>query len=267
MTAQAKAFQWSVGIHGMLLLIVVLLQSLAASQTRVAVIDFTLSGNNVPSMVEQPSPPQAPSVRQASKRAKAVRPKTVVEENNVPLPKAEQPQAPSDVSSNGEESPTSLPPVVGGPGRPSAEGVASSAPSPGTADGMGSPSTQGASRHVADTNGLTQGTAGSSGDANAGVTPEASRAAYLKEHFTYIRDRITGSISYPHMARKMGWCGQVKIAFVVREDGGVNEVRVVESSGFSLLDRNAVDTVKTVAPFPNPPVRAEIKMAITYRLN
>ena len=68
------------------------------------------------------------------------------------------------------------------------------------------------------------------------------------------------------MARKMGWCGQVKIAFVVCEDGGVNDVRVVESSGFSLLDRNAVETVKNVAPFPTPPIKAEIRMAITYRL-
>jgi len=108
--------------------------------------------------------------------------------------------------------------------------------------------------------------AGSSGS-GTGQTPDESRVAYLKEHFAYIRDRITKSISYPPMARKMGWCGHVKIAFVVCEDGGVNNVRVVDSSGFSLLDRNAVDTVKNVAPFPRPPVRAEIRMVITYKFN
>ena len=59
----------------------------------------------------------------------------------------------------------------------------------------------------------------------------------------------------------------MKIAFFVCEDGGVNDVRVLESSGFGLLDTNAVETVKRVAPFPNPPVRAEIRMAITYRLD
>ena len=84
-------------------------------------------------------------------------------------------------------------------------------------------------------------------------------------HF-YIRDRITGSISYPHVARRMGWHGRVKIAFVVCEDGGVIGVRVIDSCGFSILDRNAVDTVMNVAPFPRPPVKAEIRMVITYRL-
>jgi protein TonB len=69
------------------------------------------------------------------------------------------------------------------------------------------------------------------------------------------------------MARKNGWSGQVRIAFIVREDGGVADVKVLESSGFALLDRNALDTVRQVAPFPCPPVKAEIRMAITYRLN
>jgi len=69
------------------------------------------------------------------------------------------------------------------------------------------------------------------------------------------------------LARKKGWHGRVKIGFVIREDGGVIDVRVIDSCGFNMLDQNAVDTVKKVAPFPCPPVRAEIRMAINYRLN
>ncbi|OPY91415.1 MAG: Gram-negative bacterial tonB protein [Syntrophaceae bacterium PtaU1.Bin231] len=120
---------------------------------------------------------------------------------------------------------------------------------------------------VAAATGSVQGIAGISDRGVAPETPEQSKATYLKEHFVYIRDRITRGIAYPQTARKMGWSGQVKIAFIVFEDGGVNDVNVVESSGFGLLDRNAVETVKRVAPFPRPPVRAEIRMAITYRLN
>jgi protein TonB len=101
----------------------------------------------------------------------------------------------------------------------------------------------------------------------AATHAEAFKAAYLKEQYLYIRERIVTSISYPPLARKMGWCGRVKIIFVVCEDGGVDNARVVESSGFTLLDTNTIDTVKKAAPFPSPPVRAEIRMAITYRLD
>ncbi|OGW20041.1 MAG: hypothetical protein A2077_04645, partial [Nitrospirae bacterium GWC2_46_6] len=41
-----------------------------------------------------------------------------------------------------------------------------------------------------------------------------ARARYLKEHFAYIRDLIMKSISYPRIARKMGWEGKVVVSFV-----------------------------------------------------
>jgi periplasmic protein TonB len=265
---QAKGFQWSIGIHGTLVLAFVVLQLSAVSQTRIAVIDFTLSGEKAPPTVERPVPRPAPPARQTPKPDRAVEPKRVAEKASVPVEKVEQAQPLREVQPIREEPPASLTQPAEDPGGPPAEGKASAAPPPATAAGSGMPSANGGLDRVAGARGSTQAASGNPGDAaGAAPTPEASRAAYLKEHFAYIRDRITGSISYPHMARKMGWCGQVKIAFVVCENGGVNDVRVVESSGFGLLDRNAVDTVKNVAPFPCPPVRAEIKMAITYRLN
>ena len=33
-------------------------------------------------------------------------------------------------------------------------------------------------------------------------------------------------------------------------------LRVVETSGFPILDKSAAETVRNVAPFPKPPVRA-----------
>ncbi len=275
MTLQAKGLRWSLGIHGVLILAVVVLQSFAVSQTKVAVIDFTLSGNNARPAVERTSQSQAPVVKQEPRPAKAIRPneipkkaivKEVVAEQKVQNAEVEQARSPSEVSSTAEAIPSTLPQAVDGPGGASAEEKRGSIPSPLGGNGVGEPSASETPRDAADRAGSTQGTTGRSGNAGAGPSPETSRATYLKEHFVYIRDRITSSISYPHMARKMGWCGQVKIAFVVCEDGGVNDVRVVESSGFSLLDRNAVETVKNVAPFPSPPIKAEIQMAITYRL-
>lgn len=268
MTLQAKGFQWSMAIHGVLLLVFAVLQVFAASQHQVTVIDFTFSGNGDPSTGEPPSPPRYPVIGREPKRTKTVRPEEVAAPQNAKDPDAEKaPSSPSPVSRSGDVTPAPESRADDGPGPPSAAGTAAATSPPPAAGGSGASSAKREGPHNGDANGRAQGMAGTAGLSAPGATPETARAAYLKEHFVYIRDRITGSIAYPHQARKMGWCGQVKIAFVVCEDGGVNDVKVVESSGFGLLDRNAVDTVKNVAPFPTPPVRAEIRMAITYQLN
>jgi protein TonB len=268
MTLQAKGFQWSMAIHGVLLLLFAVLQVFAASQHQATVIDFTFSGNGDSSTVEPPSPPRTPAAGREPKRTGAVRPKEIAAPKNAKNPDAEEaPASPSPASRSGDVTPASESRADDGPGPPSALGTAATTSPPPAAGGSGASSAKREGPHAGNADGRAPGTAETAGRAAPGATPETARAAYLKEHFVYIRDRITGSIAYPHLARKMGWCGQVTIAFVVCEDGGVNDVKVLESSGFGLLDRNAVDTVKNVAPFPTPPVRAEIRMAITYRLN
>jgi protein TonB len=64
----------------------------------------------------------------------------------------------------------------------------------------------------------------------------------------------------------MNWSGKVTLSFVIGEDGSVSGIRVVESSGYSLLDRSAVDAVKNVASFPKPSASAEIVMPIQFKL-
>jgi len=90
---------------------------------------------------------------------------------------------------------------------------------------------------------------------------------YIKAHFLYIKEGIQNNITYPRLARKMGWEGKVVVSFVITEDGMVIDVKIVESSGFSLLDNNAIKTIKKTAPFPKPPVRAEMILPITYQLS
>src|SRR6185369_8564718 len=95
---------------------------------------------------------------------------------------------------------------------------------------------------------------------------EKAKQRYLKEHFAYIRDLVTKRLAYPPMARKMRWSGKVLVAFVIAEDGTVHNLRVVESSGFQILDKSATETVQNVAPFPKPPVRAEIMLPINFKM-
>lgn len=105
-----------------------------------------------------------------------------------------------------------------------------------------------------------------SGQAAAGNAGEAAKTHYLAAQFITIRDKIMRSLVYPMIARKMGWSGKVKIAFTVREDGGVEDISVIESSGFSVLDKNAIETIRMSCPLPKPPMKVALVMPVVYRL-
>ncbi len=92
-------------------------------------------------------------------------------------------------------------------------------------------------------------------------------AGYLKENFSYVRDAIQKKVSYPRVARQMGWEGKVIVSFIVCADGYAKDIKIKEGSGIALLDRNAIETVKKASPFPRPPVEAQLLIPIKYSLN
>jgi protein TonB len=102
---------------------------------------------------------------------------------------------------------------------------------------------------------------GGDGDGGAG---SAVVTEYLQEHFTYIRDIIFQHMKYPEEAKHKGLEGKVLVAFVIMEDGNVKDIKILTSSGFEMLDKSAVETIKTSAPFPKPPVHAELRLPINY---
>ena len=123
--------------------------------------------------------------------------------------------------------------------------------------------------------GLGSGSGGGSGSgsgisAGAGQGPgeslETLRKRYLKEHFAYIRDLILKNLTYPPQARTMGWQGALTVSFVIKVTGHVERLRVLRSSGYEILDRNVLETVRMVQPFPKPPVKAEIIIPVLYSL-
>jgi protein TonB len=87
---------------------------------------------------------------------------------------------------------------------------------------------------------------------------------YLKEHFAYIRDIIFQHILYPEEAKQKGLEGKVLVAFIILADGTVKDIKVLTSSGFEMLDKSAIETIKSSAPFPKPPAHAELRQPINY---
>lgn len=106
---------------------------------------------------------------------------------------------------------------------------------------------------------------GSSGGSS--VATERLQQLYTKEHFSYIQRIIADKIQYPRAARLGQQQGTVLVAFTISKDGTVSELKIATSSGFALLDKNALEAVNKAAPFPRPPVAAQLRVPIAYSLS
>jgi TonB family protein len=67
-------------------------------------------------------------------------------------------------------------------------------------------------------------------------------------------EKLRSHIAYPEQAKTLGTEGLVVlVTFTVDRQGAVHDTRVIQSSGSSLLDDNALRTVSQAGPFPPPP--------------
>jgi len=58
---------------------------------------------------------------------------------------------------------------------------------------------------------------------------------------------------YPQVARMRGWQGEVLVNLKLNDSGAVLESRIERSSGYEILDKQALEMVSKAAPFPPPP--------------
>jgi len=81
-----------------------------------------------------------------------------------------------------------------------------------------------------------------------------------------INERIRAGLTYPAIARRMGWEGTVRVAFVICCDGTVRNVEIVESSGSAVLDKSALKVIEGFLPFPGRAREARVVVPIVYDL-
>ncbi|NTU42118.1 MAG: energy transducer TonB [Nitrospirales bacterium] len=249
---QTRGITVSLIVHGFIIALLVLFGNLALPEKPPLVIDFT--------MKEPEMPAQKDSVPKAAAWQERPRPQRQTHEAPQQIRKPEAPLRSSKPVSHVEPqplpalaqtapSPQALPAAV-------ASGRAEQPGGSGTGNSAGPGVGAGASRAGS----------GDSPSGNGGEGIETLKKKYHREHFTYIRDLVMKNLSYPLMARRMGWEGKVIISFVVSEDGSVKNITIQESSGHGILDKNAVETVKRACPLPKPPVKAELVIPIVYSL-
>ncbi len=83
-------------------------------------------------------------------------------------------------------------------------------------------------------------------------------------YFTLMRKAIEAVWFYPSDAARRGLQGEVALEFTIFKDGTVKGVRILQSSGYEILDRAIVEAIKTAAPFsPLPNDMRKNKLVIT----
>ncbi|MEW5767966.1 MAG: energy transducer TonB [bacterium] len=88
--------------------------------------------------------------------------------------------------------------------------------------------------------------------------------------FHLVKKKIEAVKSYPGWAKRQGFEGVVKVEFTIRQEGEIDNIRIVKSSGYRILDKAALATIKRACPFPKPPSdlgeKLKITVPIVYRL-
>jgi len=141
---------------------------------------------------------------------------------------------------------------------------------------------------TAEESGGSSSTSSSSGSVASGAPPKASAPpagggggggggskvamagygrGFVSQNYALIVQLIREHIEYPFIARKMGWQGKVVVGIEL-SPSSCEGVKLVKSSGFSILDQSALSTVKKLCPrFPKPAQgKVLVKVPIAFRL-
>ncbi len=262
MSIQAKAFQFSLLIHGTLFAGLVLAGLLPTKQPPPLVIDFSLNltearagqpaaspGSEVPSPAGSASPqPQTVEALPIPPQPKEIPPspkKPVPHKAKVPQNRpAPSPHIVKEVATTEPAQSRPEPAEAVTESASSATGQSSSASSPGA--------------------GLAQGKDG--GGAGNGPSGGRQGEGGMRYDFTYVRERILSNLRFPASARQRGQTGKIVVSFNLMADGQVERIAIVAGSGHDILDQAVIDTIRRVAPFPRPPVSAQLVLPIVFHL-
>ena len=96
-------------------------------------------------------------------------------------------------------------------------------------------------------------------------------AVVLARYIQILTKRIHDNLNYPWAASQGQIEGVLKLSLNISPAGELLGAKVVQSSGFAVLDENALKTVKEVAPFPSFPSEIEqkelwVEIPIIYNL-
>ena len=99
---------------------------------------------------------------------------------------------------------------------------------------------------------------------NAGRQTNTNKGDANADMYRMIRTAIEKALVYPALAKKRGIEGTVITEFTISSRGYPENIKIVRSSGYGLLDVAARDTVLKASPFNA--ARGWIEIPINFRL-
>jgi protein TonB len=101
---------------------------------------------------------------------------------------------------------------------------------------------------------LGSGLIGDSGVPAKQTIPLDSREPRFQNYLQRLKARIQAEWGYPDEARRTGIGGELHLLFTLNRAGTLVSIRLLESSGYPVLDNEALRAVKAAAPYdPFPP--------------
>jgi TonB family protein len=82
---------------------------------------------------------------------------------------------------------------------------------------------------------------------------EVDKEKVLKEYIAKIVEKIKKNKKYPDSARSENIEGKIKLKIFISKSGELEEIKILSSSGYKILDNAAIDTVKRASPFNSIP--------------
>lgn len=101
-------------------------------------------------------------------------------------------------------------------------------------------------------------------------------ASQLEEQRNYLlgelQNQLSRYLSYPLLARRRGWQGEVMVAFDINVIGQLNNIRLAHSSGYSVLDHSAVTAINKLQQISLPDTLGrlqamELQLPVRYQLH
>jgi TonB family protein len=115
--------------------------------------------------------------------------------------------------------------------------------------------------------------------AGSGTTAEPAHADEPTERERRVTNHLRAALRagvdahfvYPPLARLHGWQGEVRLALTISADGDLRELRVLASSGYALLDQDAIQTILRLGKLPQAREllagrNIHLELPVVYRL-
>ncbi|MDM7273899.1 energy transducer TonB [Sulfurihydrogenibium azorense] len=91
---------------------------------------------------------------------------------------------------------------------------------------------------------------------------------YLKELIRYLNQQARERDLYPPLAKRLKIEGQVIVRVTINEDGTIDEnsIKIVDPSGYNVLDKGAIEILKKLQPYKKPPKRITVEIPIVFQI-